>query len=985
MPKLTQDQLNAAHSIDKSIAVIAGAGSGKTTVLIERCKHIIGDNPEKLSNMLIITFTEKAAKELKNRLQKILPETHHHHLDNAWIGTFHSCCARILREHSPLIGIQPSFEILDESSIRLLNTRLITHTLLTLMKNDDPSTQAMLDQLSFKKVAMLMDELMQFRWHASQEIMINNDDSDDNDIRHHCKNIFSKTYSALNSKLLERQAMDFQALEINTLTLFKKYPEITKKYQHLFQHILVDEFQDTNDIQYSFITHLFKNNVNTLCIVGDPRQSIYRFRGANAHCFHKGLNLILQNNGKIIELSDNFRSAIGIVDYVNLFQKDHVEPLFGQSASYITSSKTGMKAFNTNSKTTPPVVHLKITMDEKQSSQYRRHHEAHAIAVYIKKLVSMNYNYSDITCLFQALTSTHIYEHVFKEHQIPYRISGGAGILNHEEICDIILILEYAANPDNVIALLGLIRSPLIGLSDNEIVILAGKDGKQLKKSIQNNPRLFILEKISRYAAIMRPSELIRYTLSETGYELICNAIDSSFSKSAAIERFLGFIEYHEDKNNLSLTALIEFINNLKDKDARISNPPVSSESSNSIHLMTVHAAKGLEFPIVILPELFRNQHNTGGDWQYVRNHGIGFKLQHPERPFGKRVESLTYKELHCTDKEENCAEIIRLLYVAMTRARESLVLPVYDQIKRSGLWHKSISALEANIIEKEYYQPQAASDTKILTPNIHFKNTVDNPLKKFKPQSFSVSQLECFFRCPHEYYLRYELGMPESLPQPRNSQFEKKSKIPANVFGSIIHSCAQHFNGKWHNDMNNHIAMACNDLQVIADKQLVLEIKKLFQQTESLSISNMWQWSDGYREVPFQWNFNDTFINGSIDWLIVDNDEHIHIVDFKTDRIDKTQVHEKAAEYNMQMICYALALHHALNQPIAETVLVFLHAQYVVHTAFSANWQAHSEKMVSDIITKIHDKNFTTTIENKPCKRCRYAHNKFCQLGTCP
>jgi len=331
--RLTESQNAAIYTIDRSVAVVAGAGSGKTTVLIKRCCQIIGDNFSEIDRMLAITFTDKAAGELRSRLRPYIPPEERYRLESSWTGTFHSCCARILRQHAPLVGLDPAFDILDENASKLIASQIAKNTLLTLLADKNAAGSMLVDALDFKTALGAIEDMLAFRWHATFALSL--DAASEPALQQILKSlseVWSRVAQNLSSHFERIGALDFQELEIKALQLFDEHPEVLEGYRKKFRHILIDEFQDTNDLQTEFVMRLFSPGKNILCIVGDPRQSIYRFRGANTACFTKMLGFIKKQKGSTIDLLENFRSAPGIVDFVNRCQSKLSDGLFGNPA-----------------------------------------------------------------------------------------------------------------------------------------------------------------------------------------------------------------------------------------------------------------------------------------------------------------------------------------------------------------------------------------------------------------------------------------------------------------------------------------------------------------------------------------------------------------------------------------------------------------------------------------------------------------------------
>jgi len=528
--RLTESQNAAIYTIDRSVAVVAGAGSGKTTVLIKRCCQIIGDNFSEIDRMLAITFTDKAAGELRSRLRPYIPPEERYRLESSWTGTFHSCCARILRQHAPLVGLDPAFDILDENASKLIASQIAKNTLLTLLADKNAAGSMLVDALDFKTALGAIEDMLAFRWHATFALSL--DAASEPALQQILKSlseVWSRVAQNLSSHFERIGALDFQELEIKALQLFDEHPEVLEGYRKKFRHILIDEFQDTNDLQTEFVMRLFSPGKNILCIVGDPRQSIYRFRGANTACFTKMLGFIKKQKGSTIDLLENFRSAPGIVDFVNRCQSKLSDGLFGNPAcGDVMPEKERMIAARKDFKAGLAVINILHGLPEKTSIACVREAEALSIASYIGNLHDQGMKYGEIVCLFQALTAISPYERAFRIAGIPYLVHGGRGLLNRQEVSDLTAVLSYAADPKDEMAILEILRSPLVGLSDDELTLLAGVNGKSFLENARLDPKCRLLGEIEEMSNHLRPSEILRKTLCLTGFEEICDRLDPS-------------------------------------------------------------------------------------------------------------------------------------------------------------------------------------------------------------------------------------------------------------------------------------------------------------------------------------------------------------------------------------------------------------------------------------------------------------------------
>ncbi|MFH1654050.1 MAG: ATP-dependent DNA helicase [Pseudomonadota bacterium] len=954
---LTLAQEDAATSIETAVAMLAGAGSGKTRTLIARCLNIIGNRWDMLDQMLIITFTEKAAAELKRRLKIHIPDEELFRITSSWIGTFHSFAARILRQHAPILGFNPDFKIIDENASITRNRDIISSTLLELLNAEDEGAIEIVNDLQFKNTLSLMEKMLESGSFTSELL--------DDDKKYHkkLKFLYERCLNEIESYSTLTQTLDFSQLEIKLLELLKKEKSVLKDVQRRFKHILVDEFQDTSTIQTELISLLTKDNSSKLCIVGDPRQSIYRFRGANSRSFLKGISIVDENKGAVKILKENFRSNPVIVNYINeLFTKieDDPENAYGLDMDAKNDSKSLM----------PPLAAIRIDLPEKTLTSERRSAEAESIAKYVSQIIKDGRKPSEIVCLFKAMTNTSIYEAAFKIHKIPYRIHGGYAFLERQEISDLMLILKFAANPHDYISMMGILRSPIIGMSDEEIYALAGLNGKDLRENLRKTNAQSILKFLEEDAKLMQPSEILTEIIERTDYTHILHAIDFSGSMEANLERFIDLTRNEEDEISTTLPNFVGFLNELKSKGARIGDPPATALTDEVMRCMTVHASKGLEFPIVILPDLFHQRRSMSEPWCLSQGEGFEIKATDLNSPFGKRLETEEFKALKSIEEKEIIAEEKRLLYVAMTRAMEQLVLLLHPNIKTRAkeTWHDLLlpNTSDFYFIGNNVFHPlvDIGAGPRAFPPNeqivAELKNTNFN--LTLHPQSFTVSHLECYNQCPMQYYYKYILGFPPSR------HISKNEPINAITRGTILHG----------------VIARVKDLKSIPDlikteslKQGIIPDEATLTSFQSLLMG----WLDtplgkriaeGEHELNFEWKVDERSINGTVDWFL-SNDDGIEIIDFKTDKVESEEAEKRASIYDLQLSIYALAIEAAKKQLVKKTSIVFLNTATTIEEDFDDKRRSATLKKLKEIFDGIENSKFDASPDQKLCYHCTY------------
>lgn len=958
---LTPQQRDAAGQTNSSVAMIAGAGSGKTRTMIARTLNIIGKNWDMLDRMLVITFTEKAASELKQRLCQKMPDAELARLSSAWIGTFHWFAARVLRAHAPLLGLDPEFRICDENTSKIRNRRVVTEILTRFSDEGNSDVIWLIEELEFKNVRSLLEEMLSFRWQAKK--FLENDDP----IYNRLRTLFKICLDTLESETNLMQAVDFQQIEIKLLDLFSRHQDMLKDLQKRFTHVLVDEYQDTSDIQSEIVRMISENKNTKLCIVGDPNQSIYRFRGANRRSFDNGIKNILSKGGKTFSLEENFRSSPEIIDYINrLFEKiGGNQNQFGFKMKPVKSS-SGIS----------PLVSIKIDLPEGAKSEKMRASEAEAIAQYIKGLIENGISASKIACLFKAMTQSSIYEAAFKRHGIPYQAHGGYGFLEKQEVCDIISALKFADNSEDYVSMIGLLRSPMIGMSDEEILRFAGKEGKELRNNLRSSmaePLLSFLENESRY---LLPSEIIAGAAEITEYSSVLDQIDPAFGMSSNLERMIDLARNEEEETLITLGEFVSSIDELKKRGAKISEPSTTDITEEYVRCMTVHAAKGLQFPIVILPDLFHQRSSSKDPWRFSPEYGISIKKRNPKLPWKDRLEDDHFTNLKESDENEIILEEKRLLYVAMTRAQDQLVVVTHSNLKNGTdkTWHDWIAPTVGEF--KKWKIPHAIRKyinvgVDPCVDPLKRADTGGSPYKKTKHltpsnHSFTVSHLETYDRCPYEYYLKYVQIVPSFDP------LSKANKFNSLIKGIVTHAVLAA------TDKKNLEELVIRESQRIGIVECHDDCKRLAKKIAHWLETERGKTIDcGWHELNFDWMHGQNIISGTIDWIKFENGQ-IEIYDFKTSDADFDH-------YDLQLATYAIAAQEALNAQVSKTALISIESGNEISRDFDKKRKERTIIKIDAIIKGIKERSFEPSPEKKKCFRCYYRKQGICLSSRSP
>ena len=561
---LNNKQYEAVTNTEGPCLVIAGAGSGKTKVLTHKIAYLMAEKGIKPWDILAITFTNKAANEMKSRVETLVGDI----AKDMWIGTFHSICVRILRKQIDRIGFDTSFIIFDTSDQKTLMKQIIKAQNL-----DDKlySDKSVLYEISNAKNDMLEPD----KYMAKVK----------GDFR---KEKIAELYEIYQKRLKENNAIDFDDIINFTIKILLDNPDLLEYYSNKFKYVLVDEYQDTNKAQFTLVT-LLASKYGNITVVGDNDQGIYSFRGADITNI---LNFEKDFPGtKIIKLEQNYRCTQNILNIANEVIKNN-------------ETKYEKKLWTSNEKGNIPKVF-------RGDNEYD---EANYIVRQINTLkMEEYYKYSDFAVLYRMNSQSRSIEDVLRREDIPYKIVGGLKFYERKEIKDAIAYLRLIQNTSDNLSLTRIINEPKRGVgktSLDNIDMIAANSGVSMYEVIKNadtyglnrvfaNTREFIntIEELKSKKDDIKVSELIKLTLNQTGYTKALeleNTVEAE-SRLQNLDEFLTVaIEFEEESADNSLSEFLEGITLSSDLDGM-------EESEDSVTLMTLHSAKGLEFPVVFL------------------------------------------------------------------------------------------------------------------------------------------------------------------------------------------------------------------------------------------------------------------------------------------------------------------------------------------------------------------------------------------------
>lgn len=595
---LNDEQARAVTHGGGPLLILAGAGSGKTKTLTHRIAYLIGELKVFPSRILAVTFTNKAAKEMRQRLAQLLNEEAENRQFMPWMGTFHSICVRILRMDGASIGLDKRFLIYDTDDQVSLMKQIMKERGLT---DKDIKPRAVLSVISNAKNEMRSAEDFSMSARGPREQKI------------------AELFFAYEKALKEAAALDFDDLLTKTVELLQNSPEIRQKWQRQFEYILIDEYQDTNAVQYALIK-LLVNERRNLCVVGDDAQSIYSFRGAD---YTNILNFERDFPGTtVVKLEQNYRSTGAILDLANSLIQHNIH-------------RTDKNLWTANGD----------GIDPKLWQLYSESEEALAIANEIQAQIANGRQYGDVAVLYRTNAQSYAIERALRQSYIPYKIVGGLRFLDRAVVKDVLAYLRLLYQPSDRVSFLRIVNVPKRGIGAVSVAkfldwndaarrdIVSGLLAVEEADNLTARAKRPLLELGKTLEELQQeidgsPAELIEKIIKRTGYGDFIN--DGTPQAEERMEN-IGVL-LAEAKAYVDVPAFLEEM-------ALMSSADTAAEQQ--VTLMTLHAAKGLEFPVVFLAGL---------------EEGI-----------------LPHARVFDSGKADDIEEERRLCYVGVTRAREEL------------------------------------------------------------------------------------------------------------------------------------------------------------------------------------------------------------------------------------------------------------------------------------------------------------------------
>jgi ATP-dependent helicase/nuclease subunit A len=1081
------------------VFVSAGAGTGKTKVLVERFARAVCDEGIDVESILVITYTEKAAGELRSRIRAGLVERGRpdlaRELDGAWISTIHGFCHRLLRSHPFAAGVDPRFRVLDESQGRVLRGEAFAAALTAFCSNDDPARLRLLAVYGVDGLRRMLtgvyetlrsagrELVLELGEHASLVERVNEfreaarclaEDEGSGDAQRemarlalgyvepdaHADRLFdlsdlklrgerAATYEEAR-KLLEQtaldelaaadrdllqellvgfaaayqegkdreSALDFEDLQLRARDLLRDDEAIREKEQLRFRSIMVDEFQDTNRLQCELIDLLSSGPGDHKCFfVGDEFQSIYGFRHADVQVFRERRE---QAGDGVLPLTMNYRSRPEVLAVVNhLFgadfgdefqplaaSGDFPDPVFGAPVELLVTEKSTYSGTD---------VHW-------------RRGEARAIARRIRDLIAAgDATPGEIVLLFAAGTDAEWYEEELRALGVPTYRSTGRGYFGQQQVVDLLAYLRLLRNRYDDEALVSVLASPFVGISNDGLVLLRRAAPKRplfvaLERELpetfpQRDAQLLraFRQRYDRLAAALARLSLERLCeriISEHDYDLAVLARWDGRRRYANLRKLARLARSYEELRGPDVEGFVRFVRDQEAVGARELEAVAEEEGGDAVRLLTIHAAKGLEFKVVVVADAGRDRAPPASHEILALSDGrFGFRVADPitSKPRG----AYAYDAVQQARKEEERAERLRLYYVAMTRAIDRLIisgsidpertsddttpigwvlgrLEAKEEIERAGDEPVELEREGARVIlrvdrfaaeSEEVAVDTPAEDGQLalfneggagvlpaLVPALQPLAEVPTPpLHRVRRLSFSA--LALFDRCSYRYYAERVVGMRPTDERPAAAP--GTAGLAATEIGDAVHRLLELVNLEKPLPPDDLAARVRGWYPNVTEDELERIDGFVRSYCESELAHRVATLPSARPERPFAFEHDGVLLHGRLDVLQLEGESAV-VVDYKTNSLAEGTPEEIVEnDYHLQRLVYALACFRAGAQEV-EVVYHFLErADAVVSTVFRAEQIAELETELSEAIARINAGEFRPTPSEYICAGC--------------
>jgi ATP-dependent helicase/nuclease subunit A len=1077
------DQQVAAIEEPGVVFVSAGAGTGKTTVLVERFVKAVCERSLGIDNVLVITYTERAAGELRSRIRERLVEVERHDLardlDGGWISTIHGFCYRLLRAHPFEAGLDPRFRVLDESQSAVLRSEAFAEALAAYVEGGDaervrllatygaeglramltsvydrlrsagrplelpgepvsslagrladlrdvaeltlrvteeslPGRTQVEDALQLIEPAPLAEELLDLSelrvggdererfasfgeaLGAVEQAALDEIAASDRTLLEELLRAFDAAYGEAKAR---ESALDFEDLQLRARDLLRMNEKVRDDARWRFRSILVDEFQDTNRLQCELVDLVAGEEV---FFVGDEFQSIYRFRHADVEVFRERRAA----SAGVLPLTENYRSRPEVLEVVN--------HLFG--AEFGTEYEPLVAAGRFPDPIFGPAVELLVTdkASYREGDVHWRIAEAKHVARRVRELVdSGEAAPGDIVLLFAAGTDAERYEEALRQEDLPTYRAAGRGYFGQQQVADLTMYLRLVLNRYDDEALVSVLASPFVGVSNDALYLLRRTAGRrplfsgmerELPQELGPRDRRLFEAFRQRYDRIVRASatsgleRLCERIVSEHDYDLAVLARWDGRRRYANLRKLARLARSYEELRGPDIEGFLRFVADQEAAGARESEAVAEEEGGDAVRLLTIHSAKGLEFKVVVVADAGRNPEHAARDEVLCLPDGrVGFKIVDPAT--GKRHAAPGFDELREAERVADEAETRRLYYVAMTRAIDRLIVsgavdPTSSRDAKAPIrW--ILDRLEANLDEArpveleregarvllrvdrrddvapeqvqngvaqlELFAAIEGAATRVA-PELPPLVPVPEP-PAFRLRSLSYSALALYGRCSYRFYAERIVGLRSPGP---TAEIGGAEGLAATEIGDAVHVLLEH--GAAAGD-TAETALA---LYPTATPEDLERVDSLVGAWHASPLAKELREGDAPSpELPFSFEHDGVLLHGRFDVFRLSEGRAL-VVDYKTNRLEDLSPEEALEDdYTLQRLVYALAAFRAGADEV-EVAYVFLERpEDAVRRTFSRSEVPALEAELSGAIAAIHDGEFRPAPSEFACNGC--------------
>ncbi len=1028
------------------VFVSAGAGTGKTTVIVERFCRAVCERGLDVDSILVITYTERAAGELRGRIRRRLHELERHDLardlDAAWISTIHGFCHRLLKAHPFAAGIDPRFRVLDDSQGRVLRGEAFREALEEFCKGGDEERLRLLASYGAKRLRRMLTgvhetlrssgldlqleaRIEELRTAArglqseqaaqalrllepspSPETLLDLAELSD---RGEAAETYEEARLAVEQAALEalaardreqlqelllaydrayraakdrESALDFEDLQLLARELLRDNEEIRERESWRFKSIMVDEFQDTNRLQCELVDLLAREDAE-LFFVGDEFQSIYRFRHADVEVFRERREQV----GGVLALTQNYRSRPEVLDVINhLFAAD-----FGETFQPLDAAgRFSDPAFGA-------AVELLVTdkASYAETGTHWRQAEARHIAARVRDLVDTGEAApGEIVLLFAAGTDARLYEEELRALGLPTFRATGRDYYHQQQVVDLLAYLRLLHNRYDDEALMTVLASPFVGVSNDALVLLRRAAPKRplfagLEKGMPEglsatDLRLFEafkqrFDRLAAQAPALSLERLCEQIVCAHDYDLAVLAQWDGRRRYANLRKLARLARSYEELRGPDVQGFVRFVAEQDAVGASELEAVAEEEGTDVIRLLTIHSAKGLEFKVVVVADAGRDRGRHDADEILCLPDGrLGFRVAEPST--GKRLSTSEYESVKTAEQDAEGAERLRLYYVAMTRAIDRLIVSgaidqdrkadantpigwVLDRLDANELDEAGDSPVEIErggarlLIRLDRHSPEAAVEPlPALVEQLELFEVTENgdvpaepavalaplaevpapPLHRVRRLSYSA--LSLFERCSYRYFAERVVGL---RPADASGSVPGQTGLAATEIGDAVHALLERIRG--------FVASYCGS-------ELGARIAAL---------------AGAAPELPFAFEHDGVLLHGRIDVLHREGTNAL-VLDYKTNSLAEGTPEEIVEhDYTLQRLVYALACFRAEAEQV-EVVYHFLERpDAVVSTSFTREDIPALEAELSAAIARIQANDFRPTPDEFVCADC--------------